>query len=123
METSYHISNGGEEIVSIQDNINLNFMATIPSQLGKYTLKITLTDLNQRSSSKTISLQIINDPPIFAFWSPKSQKIIMNKVSTYILPTYFDLEQLPVTIKHTKLPPFCSFSDDIYTFEPIAHFG
>ena len=39
------------------------------------------------------------------------------------MPKYFDLELLPVTITHTKLPPFCTFSDDIYTFEPISHFG
>jgi hypothetical protein len=47
----------------------------------------------------------------------------MNQVSTYSLPTYFDLELLPVTVTHTKLPPFCKFSDDIYTFEPISDFG
>jgi hypothetical protein len=48
---------------------------------------------------------------------------MMNKVSTYALPTYFDLEMLPVTVKHTKLPPFCTFSEDVYKFEPITHFG
>ena len=47
----------------------------------------------------------------------------MNEVSTYSLPTYFDVELLPVTVTHTNLPPFCTFSDDIYTFEPISHFG
>jgi hypothetical protein len=39
------------------------------------------------------------------------------------MPTYFDLEMLPVTVKHTKLPPFCKFSNDVYKFEPITHFG
>jgi hypothetical protein len=39
------------------------------------------------------------------------------------MPTYFDLEMLPVTIKHTQLPPFCTFSEDVYKFEPISHFG
>jgi hypothetical protein len=48
---------------------------------------------------------------------------MMNKVSTYALPIYYDLEMLPVTEKHTLLPPFCSFSDDIYYFEPITHLG
>jgi hypothetical protein len=48
---------------------------------------------------------------------------MMNKVSNYTLPTYFDLELLPVTVTHTKLPPFCSFSKDTYRFEPITHFG
>jgi hypothetical protein len=48
---------------------------------------------------------------------------MMNQVSTYTLPTYFDLEQLPVTVKHIILPPFCTFSEDVYKFEPIAHFG
>jgi hypothetical protein len=48
---------------------------------------------------------------------------MMNKVSNYTMPTYFDLELLPVTVKHTKLPPFCSFSKDTYKFEPITHFG
>jgi len=47
----------------------------------------------------------------------------MNKVSFFHLPTYFDLEKLSVTVEHTKLPPFCTFSEDIYKFEPIAHFG
>jgi hypothetical protein len=47
----------------------------------------------------------------------------MNQVSTYTLPTYFDLEQLPVTVKHIILPPFCTFSEDVYKFEPITHFG
>ena len=48
---------------------------------------------------------------------------MMNQVSTYSLPTYFDLELLSVTVTHTILPPFCTFSDDIYTFEPKSHFG
>jgi hypothetical protein len=39
------------------------------------------------------------------------------------MPVYFDLEQLPVTVKHTKLPLFCTFSEDTYHFEPITHFG
>jgi hypothetical protein len=39
------------------------------------------------------------------------------------MPTYFDLELLPVTVSHTKLPPFCKFSKDEYIFNPIAHFG
>jgi hypothetical protein len=47
----------------------------------------------------------------------------MNQLSTYTLPSFFDLEQLPVSVKHTILPPFCTFSDDAYIFEPIAHFG
>jgi hypothetical protein len=45
----------------------------------------------------------------------------MNQVSTYKLPTYYDL--LPVTVTHTKLPPFCTFSEDLYTFKPVSHFG
>ena len=48
---------------------------------------------------------------------------MMNKVSTYALPTYYDLETLPVTVEHTLLPPFCTFSEDIYQFEPITYFG
>jgi hypothetical protein len=68
-------------------------------------------------------VKVINDPPVFAFGSPKSLKIMMNYVSTYALPTYFDLEMLPVTVTHTQLPPFCTFSEDIYKFEPITHFG
>jgi hypothetical protein len=66
---------------------------------------------------------VINDPPVFAFGPPKSQKIKMNQVSTYIMPTYYDLEMLPVSVEHTKLPPFCTFSEDAYIFEPITHFG
>jgi hypothetical protein len=42
--TSYIISNGAEGIFTLQNNVNIEFMATIPSQLGKHTLKITLTD-------------------------------------------------------------------------------
>ena len=95
------ISNEGEGIVTVRNNDNLDLMATIPSQLGKHTLKITLTDLYLKSSSETISVRVINDPPIFAFGAPKSQKIMMNKVSTYALPTYYDLETLHVTVKHT----------------------
>jgi hypothetical protein len=52
--TSYTISNGGEGIVTLRNNANLELIATIPSQLGKHTLKITLTDYYQRSSSETI---------------------------------------------------------------------
>jgi hypothetical protein len=85
-------------------------MATLSSQIGKYSLKITLTDENQRSSSETILLKVINDPPVFRFGPPKSQKIMMNKFSTYTMPIYFDLELLPVSVVHTKLPPFCTFS-------------
>ena len=44
MTTSYTISNGGEGIVTIQNNENLDLMAKFPSQLGTHTLKITLTD-------------------------------------------------------------------------------
>ena len=98
-------------------------MATIASQLGKHTLKIILTDYYLRSSSEIISLHVINDPPVFVFGPPKSQKIIMNKVSTYKMPTYFDLELLPVAVFHTILPPFCTFSEDVYKFNPVAHFG
>jgi hypothetical protein len=39
------------------------------------------------------------------------------------MPLYFDLEVLPVTLVHTKLPSFCSFSEVAYQFEPIEHFG
>jgi hypothetical protein len=39
------------------------------------------------------------------------------------MPTYFDLEMLSTSVEHTKLPPFCEFSDDVYKFEPITHFG
>ena len=53
-------------------------MATEPSQLGTHALMITLTDFYQRQSSETISLQVINDPPVFAFGPPKSQIIKMN---------------------------------------------
>ena len=81
-----------------------------------------MTDYYLRSSSETISLHVINDPPVFIFGPPKSQRIIMNKVSTYKMPTYFDLELLPVTVVHTKLPPFCTFSEDVYKFDPVAHF-
>ena len=93
----------------MQNNTILELMATLPSQLGSHTLQITLTDENNMSSTETIQLQVINDPPVFPFGSPKSQKIMMNYVSTYTMPTYFDLEMLPVTVEHTKLPPFCTF--------------
>jgi hypothetical protein len=46
--TSYTISNAGEGIVTLRNNANLELMAKIPSQLGKHTLKITLTDYNLR---------------------------------------------------------------------------
>jgi hypothetical protein len=39
------------------------------------------------------------------------------------MPTYYDLELLPVTVVHSKLPPFCTFAEDAYQFEPITHFG
>jgi hypothetical protein len=39
------------------------------------------------------------------------------------MPTYFDLEMLPVAVKHTKLPPLCTFKEDVYKFKPITHFG
>jgi hypothetical protein len=68
-------------------------------------------------------LQVINDPPVFAFGTPKSQKIMMNHVSTYMMPTYYDLEMLPVTVTHKKLPRFCTFSEDAYILEPTNDFG
>jgi hypothetical protein len=39
------------------------------------------------------------------------------------MPTYYDLELLPMTVFHTKLPPFCIFTEDVYQFKPITHFG
>jgi hypothetical protein len=36
--TSYTISKGGEGIVTVQNNANLDLMATIPSQIGKHSL-------------------------------------------------------------------------------------
>jgi hypothetical protein len=49
---------------------------------------------------------------------------MMNSNSTYALPIYYDFELLPVTVVHTKMPPFCTFSSgDIYQFEPVSHFG
>jgi hypothetical protein len=68
--TSYTISKGGEGIVTVRNNAYLDLMATIPSQLGNHTLKITLTDYYLRSFSETIYLQVINDPPVFAFGPP-----------------------------------------------------
>ena len=62
----------------MQNNTYFDLIATMTSQLGKHTLMITLTDENLRSSSETILLQVINEPPVFAFGSPKSQKIMMN---------------------------------------------
>ena len=107
----------------MQNNTSLELMANISSQIGKYSLMITLTDENQRSSSETIWLKVINGPPVFPFGPSQSQKIMMNKLTTYTLPTYFDLEMLHVTVTHTKLPPFCTLSEDAYQFEPITHFG
>jgi hypothetical protein len=109
--------------VTVEGYKILQLMATLPFQIGKHTLVIILTDFYNRTTTETIKLKVINDPPVFRFGAPKSQKIKMNQVSTYCLPTYFDLELLPVTLTHTKLPPFCTFSDDIYTFEPISNFG
>jgi hypothetical protein len=48
---------------------------------------------------------------------------MMNQVSTYTLPMYYDLELVYASVVHTRLPPFCSFSQDAYRFEPINHFG
>ena len=109
--------------MTVDSNELLNLMATLPSQIGKHTLLIILKDFYNKTKNETIKLEVINDPPVFGFGGPKSQKIKMNQVSTYSLPTYFDLELLPVTVTHTNLPPFCTFSDDTYTFEPISHFG
>ena len=51
---SFTISNGGEGIVTLENNAKLVLLATSPSQLGKYTLKITLKDNDQSSFSETI---------------------------------------------------------------------
>jgi hypothetical protein len=48
---------------------------------------------------------------------------MMNRASSYTMPTYFDLELLPVTVVNTKIPPFCTFFEDTYLFEPITDFG
>ena len=72
------ISNGGEGILKIENKTNINLLATEPSQLGKHSLKITLIDYYLRSSSETIILEVINDPPVFAFGAPIYQKIKMN---------------------------------------------
>jgi hypothetical protein len=47
----------------------------------------------------------------------------MNKVSFYVMPLFIDLDVLPLTLVHTKLPPFCTFKEVTYQFEPIYHFG
>jgi hypothetical protein len=91
LTTRYIISNGGEGILTVRNTANVDLMAKIPSQLGKHTLKITLTDFYLKSSSETISVQVINDPPFLAFGHTKSWKIMMNKVSTYALKKYYDL--------------------------------
>jgi hypothetical protein len=52
--TSYLISNGGEGIVTMQNNTYFDLEAKMTAQLGKHTLLITLTDENLRSSSETI---------------------------------------------------------------------
>jgi hypothetical protein len=46
--TSYKISNNGEDIVTVESNTNLILLATVPSQLGKYSLEIILTDFYLR---------------------------------------------------------------------------
>jgi hypothetical protein len=48
---------------------------------------------------------------------------MMNQASTYTLPMYYDLELIFATVTHTRLPPFCTFLQDAYRFEPINHFG
>ena len=42
--TSYLISNGGEGIVTVKSNVSIELIANISSQIGKHSLKITLTD-------------------------------------------------------------------------------
>ena len=39
------------------------------------------------------------------------------------MPLYIDLEMLPMSLVHTNLPPFCTFSGVAYQFEPTSHFG
>jgi hypothetical protein len=46
--TSFLISKGGEDVASLQNNTNINLMATVSSQLGKHSLEITLTDFYLR---------------------------------------------------------------------------
>jgi hypothetical protein len=58
--------------VTLEGNTNLTLSATLPSQLGKYDLQITLTDPYLKSSGETIQLEVINEPPIFAVGAPKS---------------------------------------------------
>jgi hypothetical protein len=64
------ISNGGEEIVNVKNNTIIELMATVSSQLGIHSLIITLTDFNLMSTSETIMLHVINDPPVFQFGPP-----------------------------------------------------
>ena len=47
-------------MVTIENNNNIILLATVPSQLGKYSLEITLTDFYLRSSSETIKVEVIN---------------------------------------------------------------
>ena len=58
--------------MTLEGNTNLTISTTLPSQLGKYDLQITLTDPNPKSSSETIQVEVINDPPIFAAGAPKA---------------------------------------------------
>jgi hypothetical protein len=42
--TIYQITKGGEGIVTVENNKIIKLMASLPSQIGKYTLQIILTD-------------------------------------------------------------------------------
>jgi predicted methyltransferase len=72
IDTSYQIKNGFEGVVTLETNKIILLMATLSSQIGKHNLEIILTDYYQKSTSETISLEVINDPPIFGFGGPKS---------------------------------------------------
>jgi hypothetical protein len=64
--------------VKVESYERIYLIATLPSQIGKYKLQIILTDFSRMSASETIMLEVINEPPIFGFGGPKSQKIKMN---------------------------------------------
>jgi hypothetical protein len=70
-----------------------------------------------------MEVTVFYDPPKFSDKKPQNQRIRMNKTTSYRLPDFKDLENLEVIVEHARMPPFCKFSGQTYTCEPIKEVG
>jgi len=97
------------------------------AQLGTHTLTITLSD-GDMSSSQTIDITVVNDPPYFTVSTLPNKRMPINSTLEVSINDYTDTEGHAVTMTYElivsgvayALPAFATASGTSIVFSPIS---